>query len=118
MANGKASTKSTGGGGFTFADKVAAGFLTMMLRRDLLGADLGPVTEIEVTSRRANQEIRWTTWRLLFAMSNRYAALKARHKPPAKQWILMSRARGQRPSKDAILCPKAKALNFLNLCLF
>jgi hypothetical protein len=48
MAREKARTKSTGGGGFTFADKIAAGFLARMLRRQLfLGGDVGPVTEID-----------------------------------------------------------------------
>ena len=52
MAREKATTKSTGGGGFTFADKVAAAFLVRMLRRDLLfGADLGPITEIDFETR-------------------------------------------------------------------
>ena len=48
----EATTKSTGGGGFTFADKVAAAFLVRMLHRDqLLGADLGPITEIDFETR-------------------------------------------------------------------
>jgi hypothetical protein len=48
MARGKATTKGTGGGGFTYADKIAAGFFTKMLRRDLfLGADRGPITAVD-----------------------------------------------------------------------
>jgi hypothetical protein len=48
MARGKATTKGTGGGGFTYADKIAAGFFAKMLRRDLfLGADLGPITAVD-----------------------------------------------------------------------
>lgn len=52
MAKEKATTKSTGGGGFTFADKVAAAFLARLLRRDLvLGADVGPIAEIDFETR-------------------------------------------------------------------
>ncbi len=52
MAREKATPKSTGGGGFTFADKVAAAFLARPLRRDLiLGADVGPIAEIDFETR-------------------------------------------------------------------
>jgi hypothetical protein len=48
----KATTKSTGGGGLTFADKVAAAFLAGLLRRNLvLGADAGAITEIDFETR-------------------------------------------------------------------
>lgn len=44
----KATTKQTGGGGFTFADKVAATFMAKMLRRDLLlGVKFGPAVAID-----------------------------------------------------------------------
>jgi len=47
MPKQTAPTKSTGGGGYTFADKVAAGFLAQMLKRRLpLGLELGVVTEL------------------------------------------------------------------------
>jgi hypothetical protein len=47
MPKKKAPTKATGGGGYTFADKVAAGFLAMMLKRKFpLEPDLGVITEL------------------------------------------------------------------------
>ena len=47
MPKKKAPTKATGGGGYTFADKVAAGFLAQMLKRKFpLEPDLGVVTEL------------------------------------------------------------------------
>lgn len=52
MPREKASTKWTGGGGLTFADKVAAAFLAGLLRRNLiLGADAGAITEIHFETR-------------------------------------------------------------------
>ena len=58
MESGKATTKSTGGGGFTFADKVAAGFLARMLRRDFfLGPDLGPITDINFETKESGNPL-------------------------------------------------------------
>lgn len=55
MAREKATTKSTGGGGFTFADKVAAGFMARMLRRDLfLGVEVGPITALDFETRESD----------------------------------------------------------------
>ena len=43
----RAPTKATGGGGYTFADEVAAGFLVQMLRRAFpLEPELGPIAEV------------------------------------------------------------------------
>ena len=47
-----APTKATGGGGYTFADKVAAGFLGQMLKRKFpLESDLGVITELHFETR-------------------------------------------------------------------
>jgi len=47
MSKKSAPVKATGGGGYTFADKVAAGFLAQMLRRKFpLEPDLGPIAEL------------------------------------------------------------------------
>jgi hypothetical protein len=47
MTKDRASTKATGGGGYTFADKVAAAFLAQMLKRAFpLEVDLGVVTQL------------------------------------------------------------------------
>lgn len=47
MARKRAPTKATGGGGYTFADRVSAGFLVQILRRALpLGADAGPIRSV------------------------------------------------------------------------
>jgi hypothetical protein len=54
MLNESASTKATGGGGYTFADKVASGFLAQMLKRKFpLEPDLGVVTEVHFETRDA-----------------------------------------------------------------
>jgi hypothetical protein len=54
MSKKKASTKATGGGGYTFADKVAAGFLAQILKRKfLLGPDLGVLTAVDFETRDA-----------------------------------------------------------------
>ncbi len=59
MAREKATPKSTGGGGFTFADKVAAAFLGRPLRRDLiLGADVAPIAEIDLETRESGNLLR------------------------------------------------------------
>jgi hypothetical protein len=43
----RAPTKATGGGGYTFADEVAAGFLVQMLRRAIpLDPEIGPIAEM------------------------------------------------------------------------
>lgn len=56
MSKKKASTKATGGGGHTFADKVAAGFLAQILKRKFpLEPDLGMLTELHFETRDAGQ---------------------------------------------------------------
>jgi hypothetical protein len=54
-ATGQGSTtKSTGGGGYTFADKVAAGFLAQMLKRKFpLGPELGVIARLHFETRDA-----------------------------------------------------------------
>jgi uncharacterized protein YbjT (DUF2867 family) len=45
MPRQTAPTKSTGGGGFTFAGKLAAGFLVQVLRRTFpVAPDFGPIS--------------------------------------------------------------------------
>jgi hypothetical protein len=52
MSRQTASTKATGGGGYTFADKVGAGFLAQMLKRKFpLEPDLGVITELHFETR-------------------------------------------------------------------
>ena len=52
MPKHTASTKATGGGGYTFADKVAAGFLVRMLRRKFpLEPELGPISALHFETR-------------------------------------------------------------------
>ena len=52
MSKNAASTKATGGGGYTFADKVAAAFLAQMLKRKFpIEADFGPITELHFETR-------------------------------------------------------------------
>src|SRR5712692_7210202 len=47
MSKETAPTKATGGGGYTFADKVAAGILAQLLKRTFpLEPDFGPVAEV------------------------------------------------------------------------
>lgn len=54
MPKDAASTKATGGGGYTFADKVAAGFLAQMLRRNLpLEPELGGISALHFETRDA-----------------------------------------------------------------
>ena len=49
-----APTKVTGGGGYTFADKVAAGFLAQMLKSKFpLGSEFGVITELHFETRDA-----------------------------------------------------------------
>src|SRR5271156_4350215 len=56
MPRESAPTKVTGGGGFTFADKVAAWFLAQMLRRAFpLEPELGPIAEVHFEARDAGQ---------------------------------------------------------------
>ena len=56
MARESAPTKATGGGGYTFADKVAAGFLAQLLKRTLpLEPDFGPVAEVHFEARDSGQ---------------------------------------------------------------
>jgi hypothetical protein len=51
-----APTKSTGGGGYTFADKVAAGFLVRMLNRSLpIEPERGPIVAVHFETRDAGQ---------------------------------------------------------------
>jgi hypothetical protein len=52
MSRDIAPTKATGGGGYTFADKVAAGFLVQILKRMFpLETDVGVVTEVHFETR-------------------------------------------------------------------
>ena len=52
MSKQNAPTKATGGGGYTFADKVAAGFLVQMLKRRFpLEPSLGVITELHFETR-------------------------------------------------------------------
>ena len=54
MSKEKAPTKATGGGGYTFADKVAAGFLAQILKRKFpLEPDLGVLTGVHFETRDA-----------------------------------------------------------------
>lgn len=54
MVRKSASTAATGGGGYTFADKVAAGFLVQMLKRKFsLEIDLGVITALHFETRDA-----------------------------------------------------------------
>src|SRR5690242_3181561 len=54
MSKKKAPTKATGGGGYTFADKVAAGFLAQILKHKFpLEPDLGVLTEVHFETRDA-----------------------------------------------------------------
>lgn len=56
MSRKRAPTKATGGGGFTFADKVAAGFLVQMLKRNLpLEPEFGPITAVHFEARDTGQ---------------------------------------------------------------
>jgi hypothetical protein len=52
MPKNPASTKATGGGGYTFADKVAAGFLAFLLNGEFpLEPELGIITAVDFESR-------------------------------------------------------------------
>jgi len=52
MTKNSAPVKATGGGGYTFADKVAAGFLAQMLKRKFpLEPELGIITELHFETR-------------------------------------------------------------------
>ena len=52
MPKDAAPTKATGGGGYTFADKVAAGFLAQMLRRKFpLETEFGPISALHFETR-------------------------------------------------------------------
>src|SRR5215472_5896563 len=52
MAREVATVKETGGGGFGFADQVAAWFLLQMLRRAMvLGPESGVLTEVQFETR-------------------------------------------------------------------
>jgi hypothetical protein len=54
MTKNSAPVKATGGGGYTFADKVAAGFLAQMLGRKFpLEPDLGSIAELHFETRDA-----------------------------------------------------------------
>ncbi|HUZ95810.1 MAG TPA: hypothetical protein VMU57_12955 [Edaphobacter sp.] len=52
----RAPTKATGGGGYTFADKVAAGFLVQLLRRAFpIEPDFGSIAEVHFEARDSGQ---------------------------------------------------------------
>ena len=56
MARAKAPTKVTGGGGYTFADKVAAAFLAQMLKRAFpVEPEFGPIAELRFEARDTGQ---------------------------------------------------------------
>jgi hypothetical protein len=56
MPRMRAPTKATGGGGYTFADKVAAGFLTQLLKRAFpIEPDFGPIVEVHFEARDSGQ---------------------------------------------------------------
>jgi len=56
MFRNSAPTKATGGGGYTFADKVAAGFLAQMLKRAFpVEPEFGPITELHFEARDTGQ---------------------------------------------------------------
>ena len=58
MSRDKATTKQSGGGGFTFADKMAAKFMAMMLRRDLsLGTSMGPIVAIDFETKESGNPL-------------------------------------------------------------
>jgi hypothetical protein len=58
MSREKATTKQSGGGGFTFADKVAAALMARMLRRDLsLGVSLGPIVAIDFETKESGNPL-------------------------------------------------------------
>jgi hypothetical protein len=56
MSRNSAPTKTTGGGGYTFADKVAAGFLAQILKRAFpVEPEFGPIAELHFEARDAGQ---------------------------------------------------------------
>ena len=56
MSRNSAPTKATGGGGYTFADKVAAAFLAQMLRRGFpVEPEFGAISELHFETRDAGQ---------------------------------------------------------------
>ena len=56
MSREAAPTKATGGGGYTFADNAAAGFLVQLLRRTFpLEPDFGPITDLHFEVRDSGQ---------------------------------------------------------------
>lgn len=56
MSRNSAPTKATGGGGFTFADKIAAAFLAQMLKRALpLEPEFGASSETHFEARDTGQ---------------------------------------------------------------
>src|SRR5271155_3053021 len=56
MSRNSAPTKATGGGGYTFADKVAAAFLAQMLKRGLpFEPEFGAISELHFEARDTGQ---------------------------------------------------------------
>jgi ABC transporter family protein len=56
MSRNTASTKATGGGGYTFADKVASSYLAQMLRRGIpLEPEFGSISELHFEARDTGQ---------------------------------------------------------------
>jgi hypothetical protein len=56
MSRNSAPTKATGGGGYTFADKVAASFLAQTLKRAFpIEPEFGPIAEVHFEARDAGQ---------------------------------------------------------------
>ena len=56
MPRSSAPTKATGGGGYTFADKVVAGFLVQLLKRAFpIEPELGPIADVHFEARDSGQ---------------------------------------------------------------
>ena len=56
MSRNSASAKATGGGGYTFADKVAAAFLAQMLKRGFpVEPEFGAISELHFEARDTGQ---------------------------------------------------------------
>jgi hypothetical protein len=69
MSRNSAPTKATGGGGYTFADKVAAAFLAQMLKRAFpVEPEFGPIVELHFEARDTGQVL--DDLRLVLARGN------------------------------------------------
>jgi len=69
MSRNSAPTKATGGGGYTFADKVAAAFLAQVLKRAFpVEPEFGPIVELHFEARDTGQVL--DDLRLVLARGN------------------------------------------------